>query len=74
MLPFGTGCLARLFVAIAGPLVAAALLVVALRAALHPPSWTARTAQADGRIEFAPTWGEDAFTSNDRLRLVPDGG
>jgi hypothetical protein len=74
MLPFGTGCLARLFVAIAGPLVAAALLVVALRAALHPPSWTARTAQADGRIELAPTWGEDAFTSNDRLRLVPDGG
>lgn len=71
ILPFGTACLGRLFLGIMGPLVAVALVVIAFRAALHPPSWTARTASLDGRIELTPAWGEGAFTSNDRLRLIP---
>ncbi|MFM1867616.1 MAG: hypothetical protein RL591_1024, partial [Planctomycetota bacterium] len=55
------------------PIAALALLVVAFRSALHPPSWTARSATLDGRIELTPEFGEGAFTSNDRLRLLPRG-
>ena len=73
VLPFGTACLGRLFVAIAAPVVAALLLLFALLSALSPPTWTTRTASADGRIELTPEWGEGAFTSNDRLRLLPGG-
>ena len=72
-LPAITACLGRLFVAIAAPVVAALLLLFALLSALSPPTWTARTADADGRIELTPEWGEGAFTSNDRLRLLPGG-
>ena len=73
ILPFGTACLGRLFLGIMGPLLAVALLVIAFRAALYPPSWTARAASLDGRIELTPAWGDGAFTSNDRLRLIPSG-
>jgi len=73
VLPFGTACLGRLSVAIAAPVIAAFLLLFALLSALSPPTWTARTANADGRIELTPEWGEGAFTSNDRLRLLPGG-
>ncbi|MFM7260313.1 MAG: hypothetical protein ACKO3W_06880, partial [bacterium] len=74
VLPFGTACLGRLFVALVGPAVAVLLLVFAFRAVLHPPTWTARTSNPDGRIELTPNWGEGAFMSNDRLRLLPSGG
>jgi hypothetical protein len=74
ILPFGTACLGRLFLAVVGPIVAIALLVIAFLSVLHPPTWTARTSNADGRIELTPEWGEGAFTSNDRLRLLPGGG
>ncbi len=73
VLPFGTACIGRLAFAILAPLVAVALLVVAFGSAIHPPSWTARAATLDGRIELTPEFGEGAFTSNDRLRLLPRG-
>jgi MFS family permease len=73
ILPFGTACIGRLAFAILAPLVAVALLVIAFGSAIHPPSWTARTATLDGRIELTPALGEGAFTSNDRLRLLPRG-
>jgi hypothetical protein len=73
VLPFGTACIGRLAFAMLVPIAALALLVVAFRSALHPPSWTARSATLDGRIELTPEFGEGAFTSNDRLRLLPRG-